>query len=140
MIFLTKSFRLMGKNKQARKVENRKAQEEAALQSLFDCSRRLEVLQEQSSKLATRIGVAQRSQRTSSFALKYVSELSTDSDVFYSQMGRSFLLESRERITQALVAEKDSAGAELPRLQTALKQFEKLKKEQLDQITELKQQ
>ncbi len=130
----------MGKNKQARKAENRKAQEEATLHSLIECSKRLEVLQEQSSKLAVRIGSAQRTQRTASIALRYIKETSGESDVLYSQLGRCFLLAPRETVIDNLSSEKLAADTEIPRLEAAFKQFEKLKKEQVDQITELKQQ
>jgi hypothetical protein len=130
----------MGKNKQTRKAENRKAQEEATLHSLIEYSKRLEVLQQQSSKLAARIGSAQRSQRTASLSLKYIEEVSRESEGLYSQLGRCFLLEPRDTVIETLSMEKNAAEQELPRLEAAFKQFEKLKKEQVDQITELKQQ
>ncbi len=130
----------MGKNKQLRKVENRKAQEEASLQSMFECSKRLEILQEQTSKLATKIGSTQRAQRSASLAINYISESGTERDVYYSQLGRSFLLNSRESVVKSLESQVEESNKELPRLLATMKQFDKLKQEQLDQITELKEQ
>ena len=102
--------------------------------------RRLEVLQEQSSKLASRIASSQRSQRTAALGLKYITESAYEHDLYYTQLGRSFLLSSREEVVSDLQSQISTSAADLPRLQATMEQFDKLRKEQIEQITELKQQ
>ena len=130
----------MGKNKQTRKAENRKAQEAATLQCLLDYSKKVEVLMEQSSKLASRIASSQRAQRGAIIALKYINEATGESDHLYTQMGRCFLVQPRDKVIEELSSEIQTIESDLPRLKETFQQFEKLKKEQIDRITELKQQ
>jgi hypothetical protein len=130
----------MGKNKALRKAENRIVQQEASLETYLEYSKRLDVLQEQSAKLASRIASTQRTQRTAMLGLKYIKDSAKDSDNYYTQLGRCFLLDSRKQIMNDMESRVNVCGADLPRLQAAMDQFEKLKKEQLEQITELKQQ
>lgn len=127
----------MGKNRQLRKAENRKAQQEAFLASLSEYSKKLETLQTQISKLSVRINSLQRQQRTASLALNHLDQTSSVDDKYYMQMGRVFVHEPFENVVDSLRKDADSASADLPKLMNALSQFESLKKEVLAQIKEL---
>lgn len=130
----------MGKNKQLRKEENRKAQQEASYHALTEYARKLEILQEQSSKLSSRISSTQRAQRVASLAISHIEQYGAETDKYFSQMGRAFLACSKEKVLADLERDHSEAQNEVPKLMETLNHFEKLKREQIDQITELKQQ
>lgn len=130
----------MGKNKQLRKEENRKAQQEASYHALTEHARKLEILQEQSCKLSARISSAQRAQRVASLAISHIEQYGSETDKYFPQMGRAFLLCGKETVVADLKRERSEAQNEVPKLMETLNHFEKLKREQIDQITELKQQ
>lgn len=130
----------MGKNKQLRKTENRKVQAEASLQAMADYAKKLEFLQEQSSKLSVKVSGAQRRVRTASLALNHLESTRSDSDRYFVQLGRAFMQQPYESVISDLHEDITSAESELPKLTATLQQFENLRKEQIDQMSELKQQ
>jgi chaperonin cofactor prefoldin len=127
----------MGKNKQLRRAENRKAQKEAYLNSLSEYSRKVETLQSQIGKLTVRINSLQRQQRTASLALTHLESTASANDKYYMQLGRLFVQEPLGSVVDSLKMDAESATGDLPKLLSALNQFEKLKKEVLEQIKEL---
>ena len=127
----------MGKNKQLRRAENRKAQKEAYLNSLSEYSRKVETLQSQIGKLTVRINSLQRQQRTASLALTHLESKASANDKYYMQLGRLFVQEPLGSVVDSLKMDAESATGDLPKLLSALNQFEKLKKEVLEQIKEL---
>ena len=130
----------MGKNKQLRREENRKAQMEATAVALSDYARKLEILDEQSAKLMSRINSKLRAERIATLALHHIDSSGTNSDKYYTQFGRAFLEKDKVQVVLDLQSEKESASTDLPKLSETLNHFEKLRKEQIAHITELKQQ
>ncbi len=131
---------VMGRNKQLRREENRKAQMEATAIALSDYARKLEILDEQSAKLMSRITSKQRTERIAALALHHIDSNGTNSDKYYTQFGRAFLEKDKAQVVSHLQNEKESASTDLPKLNGTLSHFEKLRKEQIAHITELKQQ
>ena len=127
----------MGKNKQARRAENRKLQHDAAFQCLTDYSKKLDILQTQMTKLSLKISTTQRLQKTSSLALSHIQASSTETDRFYTQLGRMFLQEPLVDVITGLKRSIREGEEELPKLMQTMGQFEKLKSEQITQIKEL---
>ena len=129
----------MGKNKQLRKEENRKAQVENNMRAVVEYEKRLEVIQDQINKISLKIATCQRDKRVSDLSRDYIQSVpETDSVArFYKGLGKSFLLGSREEIVEDLLNSANEAYEELPRLTKTFTQFETLKKEQLDSIKEL---
>jgi DNA repair exonuclease SbcCD ATPase subunit len=127
----------MGKNKQLRKAENRKAQKESFLVAFSEYSKKLETLQTQIGKLSVKINALQRRQRSDSLALIHIEETGSVKDKYYVQMGRGFIQERCDTVLSSLKKDAESASADLPKLVNALNQFEKLKLEVVGQIKEL---
>ena len=130
----------MGKNKQLRKEENRKAQVEASLQAVAEYARKLEFLQDQSAKLSMKVSGAQRKIRTAFLALNHIESTKSDSDKYFMQLGKAFIQRPYPVVVSSLNEEIASGEEELPKLTATLNQFEKLRKEQVGRIAELKQQ
>ena len=130
----------MGKNKELRRAENRKAQMDASLQAVAEYARKLEFVQDQSSKLSIKVANIQRQVRTASLALSHLQSTQVASEKYFVQLGRAFIQQSYDSVVSQLNKEKAAGEAELPKLTAALNQFERMRKEQIQRITELKQQ
>jgi predicted RNase H-like nuclease (RuvC/YqgF family) len=127
----------MGKNKQQRKAENRKANTAASFEALTECSKKLETLTVQMNKLSAKIASSQRHQRTSELALKHIEESGRPQDRYFTQVGRMFMLEQKSGVIQGLRTTIEQSQKDIPRLSQTLEQFAKLKTEQMNQIQEL---
>ena len=127
----------MGKNKQLRRAENKKANNEASILALAECSKKLDVLTAQTNKLSMKIAATRRVERTSALALNFIAQTGQETDRYYSQVGRMFLKESAEKVDQGLRNGVEESKKDLEKLTKTLEQFEKLRKEQIEQIKEL---
>jgi len=126
----------MGKNKQIRKEENRKAQAESNMKAVTEYEKKLEVIQDQINKISLKIASCQKNKRISDLSKEYIANIPETANL-YSSMGKSFLLDKRASILEHLETSARLADEELPRLSKTYSQFDKLKKEQLDSIKEL---
>ena len=127
----------MGKNKQSRKIENRKAQVEMSIKAVSEHEKKLEIVEEQLNKISLQIASLQRLERVSSLSLSHIKEIPDNSSSYYTQCGKMFLQESKQNVVSGLNSSIVSAGDKLPTLNKTFTKFESLKKEQVDAIKEL---
>ena len=128
----------MGKNKQLRRDQNRKVQSEGLLQTLMECQKKMEVIQDQISKISTKITSLRRISRVSDISISYLrQDAGLEGGKYYKQLGRSFFQESLETVLVNLNDSKSESERDLPKLQSTLAQFEKLRAEQDKAIQEL---
>lgn len=127
----------MGKNKELRRAENKKANNEASILALAECSKKLDVLTAQTNKLSLKIASTQRLERTSALAINFIAQTGQETDRYYSQVGRMFLKENAEEVDKGLRNAVAESKKDLEKLTKTLEQFEKLRKEQIEQMKEL---
>jgi hypothetical protein len=127
----------MGKNKQIRIEENRKAQIESNMKAVAEYEKKLQVIQDQVNKISLKIATCQRDKRMADLSKAYIDAVPDVEAKFYTGLGKSFVLGSRSDILFELTASAEKASEQLPRLTKTFTQFESLKKEQLGSINEL---
>ncbi len=128
----------MGKNREARKLENKKSQIDSNLKAVGEHERKLEVIQDQINKMSLKIATLQRSQRVAKLSASQIDAIPPSASCkYYSQVGKMFLMAPRDEILNSLAETCNEVETELPRLLKTYSQFDNLKKEQLDSIKDL---